>query len=128
MSAPDREPAAEALAAYRRTAESRDGLVRAARAAGMNIRRIALESGISRATIYKILNGEGSAMDRRTIKRRDPADAGTVYDITIWRGSEAVWSDSLKHRAAAEALGDMGVTDAEALIYNAMQSSRPVEF
>jgi len=128
VSTPGRDAAVKALAAYRRAAESRDRIVRDARAAGVPIRRIHLESGLSRVTIYKILDGKGAAMDRRTIKRWDSADAGTLYEITIWRGSEAVWSDSLKHKAAAKELEDMGVTDAEAVIYNAMQSSHAQEF
>lgn len=106
----------------------RDQLVREAKTGGMNIRQIAILSGLSRTTIYKILSGEGAAMDRRTIKRRDQAGAGTLFEITIWRGNEAIWSDSLKHKAAVEAMEGMGVTDAEAVIYNAMQSSHAYEF
>jgi transcriptional regulator of acetoin/glycerol metabolism len=48
-----------ALADWRQRIESanaeRDGLIRAAHEAGVNIRRISLLSGISRSTVYKVL-------------------------------------------------------------------------
>jgi transcriptional regulator of acetoin/glycerol metabolism len=48
-----------ALADWKRRIESanaeRDGLIRAAHEAGVNIRRISLLSGLSRSTVYKVL-------------------------------------------------------------------------
>jgi transcriptional regulator of acetoin/glycerol metabolism len=38
----------------------RDQLVRAAAAAGVNVRQIALKSGLSRTTVYKIIGEEKS--------------------------------------------------------------------
>jgi transcriptional regulator of acetoin/glycerol metabolism len=62
--------AAEARAALaewkRRTdqdARVRDDLIRAAHEAGMNIRQIHLESGVSRTTIYRVL-GVGAGGER----------------------------------------------------------------
>jgi hypothetical protein len=47
--------AEERLAEYRRVTEGRDEMVRDVRAAGINPRQIALRSGLSRQTVYKIL-------------------------------------------------------------------------
>jgi transcriptional regulator of acetoin/glycerol metabolism len=49
-----------ALADWKRRIESanaeRDSLIRAAHEAGVNIRRISLLSGVSRTTVYKVLD------------------------------------------------------------------------
>ena len=47
------------LAAWKRNDDQRDGLVRAADAAGIPIREISQLSGLSRTTIYRILGREG---------------------------------------------------------------------
>ena len=53
------EEAETALAEWKRRidrdASERDGLIRAAHEAGVNIRQIHLRSGVSRSTIYRVL-------------------------------------------------------------------------
>jgi hypothetical protein len=60
-----RAEAEAALAGWKRRSEQvgseRDQLIRAAHAAGLNIRRIHLKSGIGRATIYRILGPDAGA-------------------------------------------------------------------
>jgi transcriptional regulator of acetoin/glycerol metabolism len=51
--------AEQALAGWKQNADRRDELIRAAYAAGVNIRRIGQLSGLSRNTVYKILGMEG---------------------------------------------------------------------
>ena len=53
----------QALAAWKRNDDERDGLVRAANAAAIPIREISQLSGLSRTTIYRIL---GLEEDRAT--------------------------------------------------------------
>ena len=64
-----------ALVAFKTTNVRRDELVRLAREAGISIREISQLSGLSRNTIYKILDigpasGEGSADPRDRIMKR----------------------------------------------------------
>jgi len=62
-----------ALRGWKRRIDSdnaeRDGLIRAAHEAGVNIRRISQLSGVSRTTVYKILD-----LDRQLPSTRSQAD------------------------------------------------------
>jgi len=51
--------AEQALAEWKQNADRRDELIRAAYAAGVNIRRISQLAGLSRNTVYNILGLEG---------------------------------------------------------------------
>lgn len=53
----DREAAEEALREWKRTVDVRDRLIRDALAAGVTINRIHTLTGISRTTIYRLLDG-----------------------------------------------------------------------
>ena len=66
----DREAALREMRLYRKITGGRDETVRAAAAAGINIRRIHLETGLSRATIYKILGETPQRKPRRPPPRR----------------------------------------------------------
>ena len=67
-------------------------------------------------------------MEIRTIRRWDGRN-GTMFEIRIDEDGETVLSENCKHAAAVETLRDeFGVTDAEAVVYNAAQSSRAYEF
>ena len=52
----DREAAEEALREWKRTVDVRDRLIRDALAAGVTINRIHTLTGISRTTIYRLLD------------------------------------------------------------------------
>ncbi|MEY1672568.1 hypothetical protein AB4Z55_00090 [Gordonia sp. ABKF26] len=53
----DREAAEEALREWKRAVDVRDRLIRDALAAGVTINRIHTLTGISRTTIYRLLDG-----------------------------------------------------------------------
>lgn len=55
-----REDALRELREYREMNARRDEILCSARAAGINIRQIALESGLSRDTVYKALGSTGA--------------------------------------------------------------------
>ena len=55
--------------------------------------------------------------------RRYTSKSGTLYEIDT-AGDTMRYS----HDEAVEALRDLGVRDAEAVVYAASQSSKPVEF
>ncbi len=52
------DEAREALAGWKRNADQRDALVRAAHEAGIQIKEIGQLSGLSRTTVYRILGLE----------------------------------------------------------------------
>ena len=67
-------------------------------------------------------------MDTRTIRRWDGKN-GTIFEIEITQDGKTVFAENCKHAGAVETLRDeFGVTDAEAVVYNASQSSRAYEF
>lgn len=114
----------------RRSAEldaERDALIRAAHAAGINIRQIGMESGLNRGTIYKILGGAaapgpgvlaglaGDALRKAGYREMDHYWTEPVADnpeviVLHWvprsRGSGGDLRDA---RAAIEALDDVGM-------------------
>ena len=64
----DARDARAALAEWKRrtdrAASERDGLIRVAYEAGVNVRQIHQESGVSRTTIYKVLGMDAAAIDK----------------------------------------------------------------
>jgi hypothetical protein len=67
-------------------------------------------------------------MHERTIRRWDGKN-GTMYKIEITLDGGTVHEENCKHADAVETLRDeFGITDAEAVVYNASQSSRAYEF
>src|ERR1017187_9615182 len=63
-------------------------------------------------------------MDTRTIRRWDGKN-GTIFEIEITQDGKTVFAENCRHAVAVETLRDeFGVTDAEAVVYNASQSSR----